>query len=126
MDTWGWDELQRWLQLRAQLPVGPLLCVLSGRTRGRQWSCAAARAELRRTAAHAGVRRRFALHQLRHAHAVELAREGVPLIVIQRQIGHSNLGITSVYLQGIDNAEIVETVHSRRQPMIPVSRSLAR
>jgi hypothetical protein len=28
-----------------------------------------------------------------------MAREGVPLIVIQRQLGHSNLGITSVYLQ---------------------------
>ena len=41
-------------------------------------------------------------------HAVELAREGVPLIVIQRQLGHSNLGITSIYLQGIDNAEIIE------------------
>ena len=64
----------------------------------------------------AGVRRRFALHQLRHAHAVELAREGVPLIVIQRQLGHSNLGITSIYLQGIDNEEIIETVHARRPP----------
>jgi hypothetical protein len=60
------------------------------------------------------------------AHAVELAREGVPLIVVQRQLGHSNLGITSVYLQGIDNAEIIETVHARRQPMIPVSTSLRR
>jgi hypothetical protein len=29
------------------------------------------------------VRRRFAPHQLRHAHAVEIACEGVPLIVIQ-------------------------------------------
>ena len=36
----------------------------------------------------------FAPHQLRHAHAVEMAHEGVPLIVIQRQPGHSNLGIT--------------------------------
>jgi hypothetical protein len=43
--------------------------------------------------------------QLRHAHAVEMAHEGVPLIVIQRQIGRSNLGMTSIYLQGIDNAE---------------------
>jgi integrase len=50
-----------------------------------------------------------------------MAREGVPLIVIQRQLGHRNLGITSVYLQGIDNAEIIETVHARRAPMIPVS-----
>ena len=63
-------------------------------------------------------------YQLRHAHAVEMAREGVPLIVIQRQLGHSNLGITSVYLQGIDNAEIIDTVHARRVPMIPVSASL--
>ena len=38
----------------------------------------------------------------------------MPLIVIQRQPGHSNLGITSVYLQGIANAEIIETVHARR------------
>jgi site-specific recombinase XerD len=124
MDQWGWDELHPWLELRVELPVGPLLCVINGATRGRPWSSAAARADLRRTAVAAGVRRRFAPHQLRHAHAVELAREGVPLIVIQRQLGHSNLGITSIYLQGIDNAEIIETVHSRRAPMIPVSTSL--
>ena len=126
MDAWGWEELQPWLDMRRELPVGPLLCVINGLTRGRHWSSAAARADLRRTAAQAGVRRRFAPHQLRHAHAVELAREGVPLIVLQRQLGHSNLGITSVYLQGIDNAEIIETVHARRQPMIPVSTSLRR
>jgi hypothetical protein len=48
-------------------------------------------------------------------HAVEMAREGVPLIVIQRQLGHSNLGITSVYLQGIDNAEIIEAVHTHTE-----------
>jgi site-specific recombinase XerD len=124
MDQWGWDELHPWLELRAELPVGPLFCVINGSTRGRHWSSAAARADMRRTAVAAGVRRRFAPHQLRHAHAVELAREGVPLIVIQRQLGHSNLGITSIYLQGIDNAEIIETVHARRAPMIPVSTSL--
>ena len=124
MDAWGWEQLQPWLDLRRGLPVGPLLCVLNGRTRGRNWSAAAGRAELRRNAAAAGVRSRFAPHQLRHAHAVEMAREGVPLIVIQRQLGHSNLGITSVYLQGIDSGEIIETVHARRAPMIPVSASL--
>jgi hypothetical protein len=53
-----------------------------------------------------------------------MAREGVPLVVIQRQLGHSNLGITSVYLQGIDNAEIIDTVHTRRAPMIPARTSL--
>jgi len=53
-----------------------------------------------------------------------MAHEGVPLLVIQRQLGHSNLGITSVYLQGIDNAEIIDTVHARRAPMISVNASL--
>ena len=74
----------------------------------------------------AGVRRRFAPHQLRHAHAVEMAREGIPLNVIQRQLGHANLGITSVYLQGIDNHEIIDTVHARRAPMLPASAGLRR
>ena len=67
----------------------------------------------------------MAPHQLRHAHAVEMAREGVPLNVIQRQLGHANLGVTSVYLQGIDSAEIIETVRSRRPPMIPAASALA-
>jgi integrase/recombinase XerD len=59
-----------------------------------------------------------------------MAREGVSLIVIQRQLGHTNLGhtnlgITSIYLQGIDNTEIIDTVHARRAPMVPVHSSLA-
>jgi integrase len=62
-----------------------------------------------------GVRRRFAPHQLRHAHAIELAREGVPLNIIQRQLGHANLGTTSIYLQGIDTEEIIAAVHRLRE-----------
>jgi site-specific recombinase XerD len=123
MDPWGWEHLRPWLDVRMGMPVGPLLCVVDG-TRGRPWASDAARAQLRRFAAKAGVRRRFAPHQLRHADAVELAHEGVPLNVIQRQLGHTNLGVTSIYLQGIDNAEIVATVHARKAPMIPASTGL--
>src|SRR5215216_6060233 len=126
MDDWAWEQLAPWLDVRVELPVGPLFCVVNGATRGRPWAVAAARTELRRVAREAGVRRRFAPHQLRHAHAVEMAREGVPLIVIQRRLGHTNLGITSIYLQGIDNAEIIDTVHARRAPMVPVDSSLRR
>jgi integrase len=81
MDDWAWKQLAPWLQARVQLPVGPLFGVVNGATRGRPWAAAAARSQLRRVAREAGVRRRFAPHQLRHAHAVEMAREGVPLIV---------------------------------------------
>jgi integrase len=124
MDDWAWEQLQPWLTARVDLPVGPLLCIATGPTRGRAWSAGAARTELRHAAAKAGVRRRFAPHQLRHAHAVEMAREGVPLIVIQRQLGHTNLGITSIHLQGIDSTEIIDTVHARRPPMVPVDATL--
>jgi integrase len=63
-------------------------------------------------------------NSLRRAHAVEMAREGVLLIVIQRQLGHTNLGITSIYLLGIDSAEIIDAVHARCAAMIPVDISL--
>ena len=44
---------------------------------------------------------------------------------IQRQVGHANLGVTSIYLQGIDSGEIIETVRSRRPPVIPGGAALA-
>jgi integrase len=53
-----------------------------------------------------------------------MAREGVPLNVIQRQLGHTDLGVTSVYLRGIDNAEIIDTIHARKPPMMPASAGL--
>lgn len=88
------------------------------------WSSANARVEFRRLAAQAGIRRRFAPHQQRHAHAVEFAREGVPLNVIQRQLGHANLGTTGIYVQGIDIEEIIATVHARRAPMMSATTGL--
>jgi site-specific recombinase XerD len=98
--------------------------VIHGPTAGRHWEASAARKQLHQVATDAGVRRRFAPHQLRHAHAIEMAHEGVPLVVIQRQLGHANLGITSIYLQGIDNSEIIATVHSRPAPMISATAGL--
>jgi site-specific recombinase XerD len=124
MDEWGWEQLRPWLDHRPAMPVGALFCVINGPTRGRPWSGSGARAQLRRLAVDAGVRRRFAPHQLRHAHAVEMAREGVPLNVIQRQLGHADLGVTSVYLQGIDNTEVISAVRSRQAPVMPASAGL--
>ena len=68
MDRWAWDQLDSWLEIRRELPIGALLCVIHGPTAGRRWEASAARRQLHRAAA-AGVRRRFAPHQLRHAHA---------------------------------------------------------
>jgi len=39
-----------------------------------------------------------------------MSREGLSLIVIQRQLGHTDLAITSRYLRGIDSTEIIAAV----------------
>jgi site-specific recombinase XerD len=122
MDRWGWSQLQPGLDLRKTMPVGALFCVIQGPTRGRPCGSAGIRSQIHRVAAQAGVRRRFAPHQLRHAHAVEMSREGIPLLVIQRQLGHADLAITSAYLRGIDNTETIHAVHERPVPMIPASK----
>jgi len=56
MDDSAWEQLAPWLQVRVELPVGPLLCIATGPTRGRAWSAGAPRTELRHAAARAGVR----------------------------------------------------------------------
>ena len=77
MDRWAWEQLEPWLEIRRELPIGAVLCVIHGPTAGRRREASAARKRLHRAAAATGVRRRFAPHQLRHAHAVEMAHEGV-------------------------------------------------
>jgi hypothetical protein len=44
--------------------------------------------------------------------------------ITQRQLGHTDLGTTSTYLQGIDPSEIIRAVNSRRAPMITMSAGL--
>ena len=51
--------------------------------------------------------------------------EGIPLPLIQRQLGHSHLSATGTYLQGINAEEIISTVHARRAPMMHASAGLA-
>jgi site-specific recombinase XerD len=35
MDEWAWELIEPWRRYRLTLPVGPLLCVIDGATRGR-------------------------------------------------------------------------------------------
>jgi hypothetical protein len=98
MDDWAWEQLEPWLAARVELPVGPLFCVVNGPTRGRPWSASAARSELRCVARGVGVRRRFAPHQLRHAHAV-----GWPARAYRWLLSNGSSG-----------TEIIDTVHPPR------------
>jgi site-specific recombinase XerD len=119
MDEFGWQELRPWLEERKTLPVGTVFPIVTGPTAGRAWCPSGARTALKRAAKHSGVRRRIHPHGFRHAHAVELAREGIPIHLIQRQLGHGNLAVTAVYLAGIGNGEVLEAIGARRAPMVP-------
>ena len=113
MDAWAWSAIAPWLADRAAAAgrgavlrdrrPDPRAGVVGQRGAGR---AAPLRAQSR-------VRRRFAPHQLRHAHAVELLHEGIPLPLIQRQLGHSHLSTTGTYLEGINTEEIISTVHAQ-------------
>ena len=37
MDRWAWDQLDPWLEIRRELPIGAMLCVIHGPTAGRRW-----------------------------------------------------------------------------------------
>jgi hypothetical protein len=108
----------------AELPIGALLCLIRGATLRPALGWHPERASsVDHAGAAAGVRRRSAPRQLRHAHAVEMAHEGIPRVVIQRQLG-PDLGITSICLQGVGSSEILCTVHGRASPTISASASL--
>src|SRR5579875_300891 len=57
MDRWAWEQLDPWLAIRRELPIGAVLCVIHGPTAGRRWEASEARKPLHHAAAAAGVRR---------------------------------------------------------------------
>ena len=80
MDRWAWEQLDPWL---ASAPgCRSARCSAYSADHPRAPAPAGIRTRLRNAAVAAGVRRRFAPHQLRHAHAVEMSREGVPLVIM--------------------------------------------
>jgi hypothetical protein len=42
----------------------------------------------------------------------------------QREHERSPLGVTSVYLQGIENTEVISAVRARQAPVMPASAGL--
>lgn len=116
---WFWPELTPWIEYRQTLPIGPLFCIVRGPTAGRAWASSSARSTLPKLAAKAGVRKRVAPHQLRHACAVRMRAEGFDVLEISRHLGHANIAITSLYLEGVSQEDIIASVG--RQPVPQVS-----
>jgi site-specific recombinase XerD len=119
IDKYALAEISRWLMCRAMLNVpegSPLFCTVNSPTAGNPVHPAYVRTLLRTLRVRAKVPHRVAPHQLRHSHAVELAREGVPVPLISRQLGHSNVATTATYLSGINPQEVIDLIALRPAP----------
>lgn len=119
MDAFGWELLEPWLNIRGRYPVGDglIFCVVWGKSAGLGMHSSAFRVKMHKLARQAGITKRVHPHGLRHTLAVGLDREGLRLPLIQRQLRHSNPGITGRYLEGISNSEVIEAVGARVRPM---------
>ena len=105
-------HIEAWIERRRTLELpddAPLFCTLQGRP----IAPAGLRQTLRLLASHAGIDKRVYPHGFRHTHAYELMMEGIPMPIIQRQLGHASLATTDTYLAHIAPRQVIETMAKR-------------
>ena len=125
MDDWAWGQLRPWLETRMSLPIGPLFCVIAGSSCGQPWSSSHARTALHERALKAGVRRRFAPHQ---SASCPCGRDGAGGPSDQRHTASARTREPRCDFdlppRNRQSREIIETVRSRRAPVIPATAAL--
>ena len=112
LDPAAFALLERWSDRRQKLGMNGrqrFICTL----KGTPVQTAYVRGLLPRLAARAGIEKRVHPHGLRHTHAAELMREGIPVNVISRQLGHSSIATTARYLDHIQPQEVIEAMQRR-------------
>jgi site-specific recombinase XerD len=114
--------IERWLAVRSKLSIprsAPLFCTITTgkyQRAGRRMAYTTYREGLVRAADRAGIEKRVHTHGLRHTFAVDCMREGVPIGLIQKLLGHNDLATTVRYLDHLTNAEAVEAHQARQWP----------
>lgn len=106
-----------WAEARALAGIGPgpLFCRVHPQ-RGQPLSSRYVRKVMAKLGVEAGIGHRVHPHGLRHSFAVDSVREGIPTPLISRQLGHSSVGTTETYLQGLHPAETVDRYRARVWP----------
>jgi integrase len=108
--------IDAWIRRRRELGIGPaapLFCTISGETRGKVLNTSYVREAFKLLGRKASIEKRVHPHGLRHTHASELAREGVPVHVIRRQLGHSSLATTERYIDHLSPMDVIEAMQER-------------
>jgi integrase/recombinase XerD len=108
--------LDRWLDRRAGLGLTgrhPVFATYETGNVGRPLDPRYVRAALARYGARAGITKRVHPHGLRHSLAFDLAQRGVPVHVIQAQLGHASLAITDRYVRHLNPAQVIDAMRAR-------------
>jgi integrase len=115
IDGQALDVVREWVAARAAAGIGdgPLFCRIHGQP-GAPLSARHVGQQMVRLAERARVQHRVHPHGLRHTMAVESVREGVPVTQISRQLGHSSIATTAVYLDHLFPGEVIATYGARK------------
>jgi site-specific recombinase XerD len=108
--------LAQWMTRRRELGINgraPVFCVISRQNLGAPMYSSYVRDALKKLAVAAGVEKRVHPHGLRHTHASEIARDGLPLHVIRRQLGHNDLRVTALYIDHLTPWAVVDAIRER-------------
>jgi integrase len=112
LDPGAMAILIRWLDMRRTLGItghAPLLCTLDGNPLKPSY----VRTLLPRLARKVGIEKRVHPHGLRHTHAYELMMEGVPVPIIQQQLGHTSLATTDRYVAHLAPRDLINRMQAR-------------
>lgn len=112
LDPGAMAIVERWVEKRRSLGLTGrqrLFCTLQGRPLHPSY----VRTMLHRLGELAGIEKRVVPHGLRHSHAAELMWEGIPVPLIQRQLGHASLATTDRYLRSLTEKDVVEAMQAR-------------
>ena len=114
IDPGAAPHVERSIEVRrdqlAPPPLVPLFCSRKCRPMSRRSMVGEM---LARSARAAGIDKRVHPHGFRHTMAYELLMEGVPIPVIQRQLGHASLQTTDTYLSHIAPKQVLEFMNAR-------------
>lgn len=113
IDPGALDVVQQWVDERSRRGFDdsqPLFCT----RRGLPMPSSYVRSIIKRLGIQAGIPKRVHAHGLRHTHAYELMMEGIPIPIIQRQLGHSSLATTDIYLSHIAPKQVIDAISTRQ------------
>jgi integrase/DNA-binding MarR family transcriptional regulator len=122
IDAMAVRYIEAWLVERARLgagPLAPLFCVTRGTSTGAALYPSGVTEMLKAYGRRVGITKRVHSHGLRHTCAAEMGLEGVPVPLIQEQLGHGDLAMTQHYIGRLLPSELLRRIGQRTWPGQP-------